>query len=953
MVDGKFKWPHTFGATVAAWAFFSLTGLLAQGLPPTLAPAAIDQLRLLAEWKGGRSAAERKIDSQLLFALDRRAGRLPSALARLRVPELPAGGRLEVDIDLQAPDDLQPVAAAVQRTGGAIRFAAASSRALRATVAIEALRSLARDAGVRRIVPARPAYTHTIVSEGDRTHAADTARNLYGLDGAGHKVCALSNGVDELDYSQSTGELPAVDVLAGEAGSGAEGTAMLEILHDLAPGATLGFATAFGGIARFAENIRDLAASGCQVIVDDVIYLEESPFQDGPIAAAVDEVASQGVLYLSSAGNEGNLDDGTSGTWQGDFLAGAPLPALPGLMLHDFAGGEVANLVQKSAPAVALHWTDPSATAANDYDLYVLSGDLAEVVRFSNNTQDGVGGDDDPVEIVSFFGSGASAGERLVVARAAGAGRLLNLIAVRGELERATRSALRGHAAAAGALAIAAAPASAGYASGQPSGPFPLEFEASQVSETFSADGPRRIFFAADGALLPGAPPGDFSATGGVERAKPELAAADGVSTSVEGFTRFFGTSAAAPHAAALAAVYWGALPATSAAGVRAALLATALDIETPGADPTTGLGLVNLGAMLSAAAVPLRANLALGTVTPTEILGNGDGALDPGERWRLTLEIGNVGGAAAVGVTAGLAEETGVGVVTDPDSAWDDLAPAATAASLDGFEIAIPPTSPCGALMRFVLAVDYAGGIAPEVLRFTLALGAPGEPLTFAYSGPPVGIADSPVRGTPGAPALAALAVDGLAGWVSDLDFAFDGIPCTTELGATTVGLEHGFVSNLLVELVAPSGATLQLIRFTDGFGNHFCQTELDDESAGPSIQSVSTGDNPFTGSYRPARPLAQLDGEDPNGIWTLRVTDWNPLDVGNVRAFSLRVTPAACRTFTGIAEIPALLPANQLAFAGLLALVALARLGRSARRRTSTRRPSAQPEDPWERRG
>jgi len=928
MVDGKSKWPLAFGATVAAWALFSFTGLFAQGLPSTLAPAAIDQLRLLAEWKDSRSAAERKIDSQLLFALDRRAGRIPATIARLQVPALPAAGRLEVDIDLRAPEDLQPVALEVRQLGGEIRFSSAPLRSLRATVAMEALRPLAQAAGVRRILPARPAFTHGVVSEGDRAHAADTARNLHGLDGAGRKVCALSNGVDELAYSQASGELPAVAVLPGQEGGGAEGTAMLEIVHDVAPGAALGFATAFGGLASFAQNILDLAASGCQVIVDDVIYLEESPFQDGPIAAAVDEVTAQGVLYLASAGNEGNFDDGTSGTWQGDFLAGAPLPVLPGLLLHDFGGGEVANLVHKSAPAVALHWTDPFATAANDYDLYVLSGDLAEVLRFSNNTQDGVGGDDDPVEIVSFFGSGASAGERLVVARAAGSGRLLNLIAFRGELERATRSALRGHAAASGALAIAAAPASAGYAAGQPSGPFPLAFDASQQSETFSADGPRRIFFSAAGALLPGAPPGDFSATGGIERAKPELTAADGVSTSVDGFTRFFGTSAAAPHAAALAAVYWSALPATSAAAVRAALLAQALDIETPGPDPTTGRGLVDLGAMLAAAAVPLRANLALGAVATSEVFGNGDAVLDPGERWRIDVEVANVGGAAAQAISAGLVEATGTGTVTDPSAAWDDLPAGASASSLDGFEIALPAAAPCGALLSFALSVDYEGGIGPEERGFTLALGAPGEPLTFAYAGPPVAIPDSPLRGSPGAPALATLAVDGLAGRVSDLDFAFEGTLCTTDLGATTVGLEHGFVSNLLIELVAPSGTTVQLIRFTDGFGNHFCQTLLDDESAGPSIQSVSTGDNPFTGSYRPARPLEQLDGEDANGSWTVRVTDWNPIDVGNVRAFSLRVTPSACRSFTGIAEIPAARPGGLVALAGLLALAALARL-------------------------
>ncbi|MEO8197512.1 MAG: S8 family serine peptidase [Thermoanaerobaculia bacterium] len=925
--DGHSRWRRALGATVAAWGLFFLAGLFAQGLPPTLQPAAIDQLRLLTEWKSSRSAAERKIDSTLLFALDRRAGRTATALSSIEALAIPSDGRIEVDIDLVAPADLAPVAEQVRRLGGAIRFASRRFLSLRATLAVEAVRPLAEASGVRRIVAARPAFTHGVVSEGDRAHGADTARDLHGLDGRGIKICALSNGVDELVYSQATGELPAVEVLPGQEGGGGEGTAMLEIVHDLAPGAALGFATAFGGVAQFAQNILDLAASGCQVIVDDVIYLVESPFQDGDIAAAVDAVSAQGVLYLASAGNEGNLDDGTSGTWQGDFLAGAPLPALPGLELHDFGAGS-SNLLLKDAPAVVLHWTDPFGTAANDYDLYVLTGDLANVARFSNNTQDGIGGDDDPVEIISFFGSGASQGERLVVVRAAGAGRLLNLIAFRGELEQATRSALRGHAAAAAALAIAAAPAAAGYAPDQPSGPYPLEFDASQASETFSADGPRRIFFSPQGELLPGAPPGDFSSAGGVVREKPDLTAADGVATSVDGFTRFFGTSAAAPHAAAIAALYWSALPTADAATVRAALLDQALDIEAPGPDPTTGRGLVDPGAMLAAAAVPLRANLELGAVVPVEVAGNGDAVLDPGERWRLAVELRNVGGAAAQAVAGGLATASPAAVITFPVAAWDDLPAGAVSASADGFEIALAPQSACGTIVPFSMTVTYDGGIAPETFSFELVLGAPGTPVPFVYGGPPVFIADSPQRGMPGPPALALLPIAGLGGRLADLDLSFDGELCSIAQFATTVGIQHPFVSNLLIELVAPSGRTVPMVRFTDGLGNHFCQTLLDDESAGPSIQSVETDDNPFSGTYRPARPLSLFDGEDPDGTWTLRVTDWNPLDVGYVRAFTLTATPAVCRAFIGTVEIPAARTTGLVILALLLAATALRRL-------------------------
>ena len=62
---------------------------------------------------------------------------------------------------------------------------------------------------------------------------------------------------------------------------------MLEIVHDIAPGAQLYFATADNGALSFAANISALAAQGCTIIVDDITYFSEGAFQDGPIAQAL------------------------------------------------------------------------------------------------------------------------------------------------------------------------------------------------------------------------------------------------------------------------------------------------------------------------------------------------------------------------------------------------------------------------------------------------------------------------------------------------------------------------------------------------------------------------------------------------------------------------------------------------------------------------------------------
>ena len=92
-------------------------------------------------------------------------------------------------------------------------------------------------------------------------------------------------------------------------------------------------------------------------------------------------------------------------------------------------------------------------------------------------------------------------------------------------------------------------------------------FTAAQLPERFTSDGPRRMFFPAPAR----------------SRQKPDITAADGVNTSVTGFKPFFGTSAAAPHAAAIAALVLSGNPGTTDAEVKDAFDATALDLAPAG----------------------------------------------------------------------------------------------------------------------------------------------------------------------------------------------------------------------------------------------------------------------------------------------------------------------------------------------------------------------------------
>jgi uncharacterized repeat protein (TIGR01451 family) len=444
-------------------------------------------------------------------------------------------------------------------------------------------------------------------SEGDAAHQADLARSTYGINGSGVKIGVMSDGVDALSTMQTAGDLPmSVTVLSGQAGSGNEGAAMLEIVFDLAPGAQLFFATARGGSANFAQNIRDLRSAGCDIIVDDFSYFAESPFQDGQtgsvssntnggiIAQAVNDVTAGGALYFSSAANDGNLDDG-SGTWEGDFVDGGALAGLSGGTVNDFGSGNLGDAFTGAGGNEAdLYWSDPLGGSNNDYDFFLLDSTLTTVLASSTNTQSG---SQDPFEIIpGKDGMGnpiIQVGTRLVIFKHTSAmPRFLHIATNRSRLSVATSGATKGHPCSALAYGVAAVRASDAMGGAFTGG-------AADPVETFSSDGLRHLFFNADSSAIT---PGDFSSTGGLIRQKPDIAAADGVSTDAPGFGSFFGTSAAAPHAAAIAGLLKSYKPALTPAQIRTFLTSTALDIQAAGVDRDSGAGIVMAFAALTGA---------------------------------------------------------------------------------------------------------------------------------------------------------------------------------------------------------------------------------------------------------------------------------------------------------------------------------------------------------------
>ena len=700
-----------------------------------LSPEVLAQIDALIAEKESRSAVEQKIDSQLLYESRMEAGEPVAAGLWAVETDLPyaTDGHLIVDVRAREGSTL-----AARLPGVDVELVSASDDGtdLRIHLNVDEVQTLASDPDVLFVQPRQAASVAgqdaafnlvaatgqgSRTSEGDVTHLAFAARGAFHVDGTGIKIGVISNGVSSLAASQARGDLGPVTVLPGQGGSGDEGTAMLEIVHDLAPGAQLYFATGSTSMASFAKNIRALRAAGCDIIVDDVLYFVETPFQDGQSPAivsptnggiviqAVKDVIASGALYFSSAGNSGNVDSGNGGTWEGDFLDGGGIPSalLPleasTARIHRFGSQNFNTLTVANTDGVSpitLFWSDPLGGSANDYDLFRLNAAGNAVAASSTNIQNGT---QDPIEQVTQN----TANPRIVITKKNSAlPRFLHLETNRGRLAIATAGATHGHAAVtgAGAYGIAATAASAA---------FPLAFSSASLVETFSSDGPRRIFFTADGAPIT---PDNLLAGGGQVLQKPDLTAADGVSVSgVGGFgSTFNGTSAAAPHAAAIAALVKAANPGLSAPEVRAILTSSAIDIQPPGIDRDSGAGIIMARDALTQTGVKGDAFLQLETLQWKENPGNNDGVVDPGEGAQLLVTLKNYGVGTAAGINALFTSPTpGIQIAAPNARAFPDLPPLQSATASSPTLVTVSSDVSCATTAAFRVDATYVGGTA------------------------------------------------------------------------------------------------------------------------------------------------------------------------------------------------------------------------------------------------
>ena len=446
----------------------------------------------------------------------------------------------------------------------------------------------------------------------DQAMRSDDAKAALNLNGDGITIGILSDSYNQLSGEQAdiaSGDLPDNVIVLDDTATGGnsdEGRAMAQLIHDIAPGANLLFHTAFNGAPDFAQGILDLRAAGADVIVDDIGYLAQPFFQDGVIAQAVDQVVADGATYFSAAGNSGAesyeaayLDSGLS--TPGNFSINGLTYSLSNFHTVDPNDPDGIAPTFTLPPGadlfMAIQWDQPFASsggtaATTDLDILlidesqnllaiandnnILSGDAAEVLFYQNTT----GATQNVGLMIGLFEGPLPGFVKWI--------NLGTAVDFANGTIPANFATVFAHPNSEGAIAVGAA-----YYRDTP------EFGVSPPQiESFSSRGGIDILFDTAGNRL--SSPDD--------RNKPDIVAPDGTDTTFfggfdsdnSGFPDFFGTSAAAPHAAAVAALQLECAPSLSPSDVRRNQADFAIDMEAAGFDNISGPGLIDAFTTLS-----------------------------------------------------------------------------------------------------------------------------------------------------------------------------------------------------------------------------------------------------------------------------------------------------------------------------------------------------------------
>lgn len=444
------------------------------------------------------------------------------------IPFSSSAGTITVVLESRPGQSAQSTAAAVSALGVSRTAIETTSTLVKATVSLSQLADLAsRVTGISFIRPPYIPYPLATTSQGVAAIGAD-AFHSSGLDGSGVKIAVIDLGFAGLSQAQANGDLPYSVQQNDLTGTGlttgiTHGTAVAEIVHDVAPAAEL-------HLIKIADEVDlDGAVTYCLShgidIINHSLGWYNTNYYDGTgtIADTARRAISGGILWVNAAGNEaeshweGIFSDGNSDGWLDQNVT-----------LYATAGSQI---------VLFLTWND-WPQASSDYDLY-LYGPTSDLVASSTKYQTGT---EEPTESIQV--SAPTSGTYTV--RVQGTGyKSLELFSL--------------YHAVAPAIASSSILAPANVAEVVAVGAIDHARYTTGPQESYSSQGPTN-----DG------------------RTKPDLCAPDKVNTGTSPYTTFYGTSGAAPHAAGAAALLLDQNPSLSEAGLRAQMLSQTVPMGSP-----------------------------------------------------------------------------------------------------------------------------------------------------------------------------------------------------------------------------------------------------------------------------------------------------------------------------------------------------------------------------------
>lgn len=382
-----------------------------------------------------------------------------------------------------------------------------------------------------------------------------------GYTGSGVNVAVIDVGFDNLSSAISNGDLPNSIVKVDCTGAGCvsadfdpgtedyeHGTAVAEIVYDMAPGANLYLIKVEDTLDLWAAE--EYSKSNGIKIINHSLVVANSNFYDGECwlpnaVCSADDAYANEILWVNAAGNEATQH--FEATFTDSDIDG----------WHNVSGSdETINITANAGDTINVYLTwDAWPTTNQDYDLYLLNSSFNPVAS-STTLQAGAQA---PTEEISYSVPLTGTYHLAVYQFSATSNHRLEVYSLYHNLSPAVASSsLLSPADADGAMAVGA------------------------IDYLDWATGPQE-YYSSRGPTNNG-------------RIKPDICGPDYVSSYTYAPFLFAGTSAATPHVAGAAALILDENPGYSVSQLWNALTSSAIDMGSCGKDNIYGYGRLNLG---------------------------------------------------------------------------------------------------------------------------------------------------------------------------------------------------------------------------------------------------------------------------------------------------------------------------------------------------------------------